>query len=246
MDEFQEAAEGMFEGKRKHTDFEKLIKMLAYRNDPRRIRTWLCRHPSTFFNSTQYEKLGSYLKLPEDYPWIISTGRDPHTINELNNKWISVATGSEDFSFKVMRKNQYEEQLFNCEDERFELDMTINGFTAAIETLEKIQREAQAAQTTGKKYAVDPKILTSIRLKPVYEIYGEVAEGMMENLVSQPLRAAPLMLKRLGNYRNGYLQQKKRQEEIWRECCEKNFYKSLDHKSFYFRQSEKKNTNTKG
>ncbi len=72
---------------------------------------------------------------------------------ELNDDWISVAHGSEDFSFKVMRKNEYEEQLFNCEDERFDLDWTINLHTSAIETLEKIQAEAQAAQDAGKMYA---------------------------------------------------------------------------------------------
>ncbi len=39
----------------------------------------------------------------------------------LNDKWVSVPTGSEDFSFKNMRKNQYEEALFRCEDERYEV-----------------------------------------------------------------------------------------------------------------------------
>jgi histone deacetylase complex regulatory component SIN3 len=31
---------------------------------------------------------------------------------------VSVPTGSEDFSFKNMRRNQYEEALFKCEDDR--------------------------------------------------------------------------------------------------------------------------------
>lgn len=42
----------------------------------------------------------------------------------LNDHWVSVTSGSEDYSFKHMRKNQYEESLFRCEDDRFEL--TIN------------------------------------------------------------------------------------------------------------------------
>ena len=41
----------------------------------------------------------------------------------LNDNWVSVTSGSEDFSFKAMRKNQYEESLFRCEDDRFEMDM---------------------------------------------------------------------------------------------------------------------------
>jgi len=37
---------------------------------------------------------------------------------------VSIPIGSEErSSFKHMRKNQYEEALFKCEDERFEIDM---------------------------------------------------------------------------------------------------------------------------
>lgn len=36
----------------------------------------------------------------------------------LNDNWVSVTSGSEDYSFKHMRKNQYEESLFRCEDDR--------------------------------------------------------------------------------------------------------------------------------
>lgn len=37
----------------------------------------------------------------------------------LNDHWVSVTSGSEDYSFKHMRKNQYEESLFRCEDDRW-------------------------------------------------------------------------------------------------------------------------------
>lgn len=36
----------------------------------------------------------------------------------LNDHWVSVTSGSEDYSFKHMRRNQYEESLFRCEDDR--------------------------------------------------------------------------------------------------------------------------------
>lgn len=50
----------------------------------------------------------------------------------------SIPTGSEDFSFKSTRKNIYEENLFKCEDERFELDMVIENNAAAIRVLEPV------------------------------------------------------------------------------------------------------------
>jgi paired amphipathic helix protein Sin3a len=37
----------------------------------------------------------------------------------LNDNWVSIPIGSEEStSFKHMRKNQFEEALFRCEDER--------------------------------------------------------------------------------------------------------------------------------
>jgi paired amphipathic helix protein Sin3a len=57
----------------------------------------------------------------------------------LNDIWVSVPTGSEDFTFKNQRKNQYEEVLFKCEDERYELDLVIELNTSAIRALEPIK-----------------------------------------------------------------------------------------------------------
>ena len=42
-------------------------------------------------------------------------------VEVLNDHWVSVTSGSEDYSFKHMRKNQYEESLFRCEDDRWVL-----------------------------------------------------------------------------------------------------------------------------
>lgn len=44
----------------------------------------------------------------------------------LNNHWVSVTSGSEDYSFKHMRKNQYEESLFRCEDDRLILPLAVD------------------------------------------------------------------------------------------------------------------------
>lgn len=49
-----------------------------------------------------------------------------------------------------MRKNVFEEQLFKCEDERFELDLTINRYNSTIETFERLQKEIQQATEKGE------------------------------------------------------------------------------------------------
>ena len=52
------------------------------------------------------------------YPIPIASQKMEIGSQVLNDHWVSVTSGSEDYSFKHMRKNQYEESLFRCEDDR--------------------------------------------------------------------------------------------------------------------------------
>lgn len=56
----------------------------------------------------------------------------------LNDHWVSVTSGSEDYSFKHMRKNQYEESIFRCEDDRFELDMLLESVNITAKKVEEL------------------------------------------------------------------------------------------------------------
>jgi len=60
----------------------------------------------------------SYRLLPKNYPMPPASNRTDLGASVLNDHWVSVTSGSEDYSFKHMRKNQYEESLFRCEDDR--------------------------------------------------------------------------------------------------------------------------------
>lgn len=68
---------------------------------------------------------------------------------------------------------------------------------------------------------------------------------MLKFLKTRPLNAINLILERLKPRRKGMIQHQIEQNKHWKEICEKNFYKSLDHRFFYFKQNEKKNTNSK-
>jgi hypothetical protein len=54
----------------------------------------------------------SYVKIPASYPKLECRGRTALDNSVLNDVYVNVITGSEDYSFKLMRKNQYEEALF--------------------------------------------------------------------------------------------------------------------------------------
>jgi histone deacetylase complex regulatory component SIN3 len=57
----------------------------------------------------------SYRLLPRNYPHLKVTHRNAIGREVFNDKWVGVTSGSEDYSFKHMRKNQYEENLFRAE-----------------------------------------------------------------------------------------------------------------------------------
>uniref|UniRef100_M4EGB7 Histone deacetylase interacting domain-containing protein n=1 Tax=Brassica campestris TaxID=3711 RepID=M4EGB7_BRACM len=101
----------------------------------------------------------------------------------LNDHWVSVTSGSEDYSFKHMRKNQYEESLFRCEDDRFELDMLLESVNAAINRvealLEKINNNTISIETpiclvaeikdiSDRKHIEDPLHAIAVGTKPSF------------------------------------------------------------------------------
>lgn len=91
----------------------------------------------------------SYREMPKEYQGFSCSGRSADEETVLNELWVSVPVGSEDNNFKHMRRNPNEEQLFKIEDERFELDMLIDGVAAAIARLEPVEEEIEALKATA-------------------------------------------------------------------------------------------------
>ncbi len=160
----------------------------------------------------------------------------------INDRWVSVPQGSEDFSFKNMRKNNYEESLFKCEDERYELEMTIYSFQSAMGALERTTKTLEGNQNV--KLGID--YFQNYRFKGIAKIYGENEDQIMELLNKNPSKAIPVVLSRLRTKTEQMEAHRAEMGKGWNDICEKNFHKSLDHRSFYFKQNERKNTNTKG
>jgi paired amphipathic helix protein Sin3a len=116
----------------------------------------------------------------------------------LNDSWVSVPTGSEDFSFKNMRKNQYEEALFRCEDERYEIDMVIDNNASAIHCLTPLNAEItslKAVEGFDWQFRLDRRSLGVLHLKAIARIYGEHGNEALELLRKNPAGAIPVILK---------------------------------------------------
>ena len=73
---------------------------------------------------TNQKRLGSsYRALPLEHQNQKCSSRDPYTASLLNDIWVSLPTWSEDSQFHSSKKNQFEDYVIRCEDERFELDI---------------------------------------------------------------------------------------------------------------------------
>lgn len=64
---------------------------------------------------------------------------------------------------------------------------------------------------------------------------------MLRLLPMNPARAIPIIYDRFRNSYEKFVEEKKDYLKQWRDVCEKNFQKSLDHRSFHFKSFEKKN-----
>ena len=236
------------------------------REKNRRQTTWLCRPLSDFHRSAwdngkvehpdpvvvNAERIGTYTKLPAEYPLIISTGRSPDAVRELNNQWFTVGKGSEHtgkgtehVSQKYMR-NSYEDALLRCEDERFELDVAISSFASCVDYLNRVQTEYQEAIEKGERYEIKEDSMRNPKMKPVFRMYGDSAQIMLEKFEADPVQVIPVLLYRLDMENDMLARKKVEQNKIWKEICEKNYHKSLDHKAVHFKQAERKETNNKG
>lgn len=194
----------------------------------------------------------SYRALPASYPIPPCSYRSKLEKAVCNDSWVSVPTGSEDFSFKNMRKNQYEEALFKCEDERFEIDMVIDANASTIVVMEPLAREIEVLKSKEDgaedklwSYVVDKGTFRVTHLNAISRIYGDAGTQILDLLRKYPAGAIPVILKRLKQKDEEWRRARQDLNKQWKEVNEKNYHKSLDHSSFYFKQKDKKQTSLK-
>eukprot|EP00189_Rhodosorus_marinus_P007299 CAMPEP_0184752766 /NCGR_PEP_ID=MMETSP0315-20130426/43753_1 /TAXON_ID=101924 /ORGANISM="Rhodosorus marinus, Strain UTEX LB 2760" /LENGTH=2242 /DNA_ID=CAMNT_0027232119 /DNA_START=421 /DNA_END=7149 /DNA_ORIENTATION=+ len=188
----------------------------------------------------------SYKRLPPDFVVPVCRGRSEIEKRTLNDYWVSVPMGSEDYSFKHFRKNQFEDNLFRCEDDRYELDMVIETNAAIIAKLEPIAATiGKLSSDEMKRHALADEALSPVHVRAIERIYGDHGSDIIEQVKLNPSVAIPVVLARLKQKDEQWRKARIEMNKIWREVCEKNYYKSLDHRSFYFKQADKKELSAK-
>ncbi|XAR51803.1 hypothetical protein NMG60_11006541 [Bertholletia excelsa] len=187
----------------------------------------------------------SYRLLPDDYPIPSASQRSELAVQVLNDHWVSVTSGSEDYSFKHMRRNQYEESLFRCEDDRFELDMLLESVSSTAKRVEELLNCLNDNTINPESLMRIEDHFTALNLRCIERLYGDHGLDVMEILRKNPSVALPVILTRLKQKQEEWSKCRSDFNKVWAEIYAKNHYKSLDHRSFYFKQQDSKNLSTK-
>ncbi|CAK1548870.1 unnamed protein product [Leptosia nina] len=192
------------------------------------------------------KRLGtSYCALPKEAAARRCSGRTPLCKEVLNDTWVSIPTWSEDSTFVTSRKTQYEEYIYRCEDERFELDVVIETNAATIRVLEGVQKKlSRMTSEEVAKYRLDDCLgghSPTIHQRALKRIYGDkVAVDIIAGLKKNPFVAVPVVLRRLKAKEEEWREAQKGFNKQWREQNEKYYLKSLDHQGINFKQNDLK------
>nr|XP_011463409.1 PREDICTED: paired amphipathic helix protein Sin3-like 4 isoform X2 [Fragaria vesca subsp. vesca] len=187
----------------------------------------------------------SYRLLPKNYPIPSASQRTELGCEVLNDHWVSVTSGSEDYSFKHMRKNQYEESLFRCEDDRFELDMLLESVNVTTKRVEELLEKINNNTIKTESPIQIKEYFTALNLRCVERLYGDHGLDVMDVLMKNASLALPVILTRLKQKQEEWARCRSDFNKVWADIYAKNYHKSLDHRSFYFKQQDSKSLSTK-
>eukprot|EP00898_Chlorokybus_atmophyticus_P000738 jgi/Chlat1/1665/Chrsp127S08674 len=207
---------------------------------------YLSRPVSELDLSTADRCTPSYRLLPKNYPKLRCSGRTKLCHSVLNDSWVSVTSGSEENTFKNMRKNQYEEALFRCEDDRYELDMVVESNTSTLKLLAQLNEQINSMTADERASFQIGDALTPIHTRCIERIYGDHGPDIVELLFKNPIVAIPVILSRLKQKDDEWRTVRGDMNKVWGEVYAKNYYKALDHRSFYFKQTDKKSLSARG
>ncbi|XP_051147504.1 paired amphipathic helix protein Sin3-like 4 [Andrographis paniculata] len=157
----------------------------------------------------------------------------------LNDNWICVASEeNKDYSSKHMLKNPYEENLFKCEDERFELDVLMESAKAASHRIERLLSNIESHKIKlDDSFRIEDH-LKAQDLRYIERLYGEHGLEVLERSIKSVEFSLPIMLSRLKQKLIEWTNCHAKLDTVWREINAKNYPKSLDYRSLYKQQAD--------
>ncbi|GAN05808.1 paired amphipathic helix protein Sin3a isoform 1 [Mucor ambiguus] len=174
------------------------------------------------------------------------SGRDQMCWEVLNDAYVSHPIwASEDSGFVASKKNQYEEALHRCEEERYEYDLNIEANLNTIALLKPIvERIERMSPEEQRAMRLEPGLggpTVSIYERIIRKIYDdERGTEIIDMMYQKPATVVPIVLKRLEIKDKEWRRAQRDWNKIWRDIDLKNFYRSLDYQSPVFKVNDRK------
>lgn len=189
----------------------------------------------------------SYRALPRCYRSPACSGKDEIAQEVLNFRYVSCPQfASEEDAFVASKKNQFEEALFKCEDDRFELDMLIDANQYTMALLQAVDQQISQLPTDEERrsFKLDSYLglgtSAVIPRRALSKIYGDRVGEVMDGLMKSPLTAVPVVMQRLVARDEEWRRVQKESQRVWNEVHTRNYYRALDHASISFKHVDKR------
>ncbi|KAG2220934.1 hypothetical protein INT45_010687, partial [Circinella minor] len=197
------------------------------------------------------ESSPSYRLVSKEWQNQPCSGRDQLCWEVLNDEYVSHPIwASEDSGFVASKKNQYEEAMHRCEEERYDYDLNIDANLNSIALLEPLAKkletmtlEEKAAFRLGPGLGGQSVTIYERIIKKVYD--DERGKEVIEMLYSNPSRVVPILLKRLSQKDEEWRKAQHEWNKAWREMDAKNFYRALDYQGMTFKSNDRKSMTVK-
>ncbi|KAL9657605.1 hypothetical protein ABK040_012685 [Willaertia magna] len=153
----------------------------------------------------------------------------------LNDELVSVPAGSEESS-GTHKKTQYDEIIYQCEDDRCELDIVIEQNLSTLKFLNVYINQLK----NNEQLTFNFEDLRDIHRASISRIYAEKGIEVLEGLRRNPSVSIPIIFKRLSQKGEEWKKARKELNRFWHDIYERNYEKAMESQASSFKQIEKK------
>jgi paired amphipathic helix protein Sin3a len=184
------------------------------------------------------QRIFSYYFEEDDEESNVFPGQTPEDKKVLNNNWVSQPPRRDDYRFKASPKNIYEENLFECEDGRYEMDLLVEKNAGLKQNLIKLENDWKTKNYFERRGIPLADLIGLTYLDHFKTLYGPDAEEYLKLLVQHPSAVIPVVVAMLNRKEIEINEKKIIFTEKWKVICAENSLKSLDHRGQYWKEQE--------
>lgn len=226
-------------------DLFEYMKNMTHSKKMNRRQYAIFNRPTCEIDFSKSLKMTGYYELPKDYPYRISSARKPWEAAILNDRLITIPTGSEEDK-NPMKKNHYEENLFKFEDQRYEIDLQIDVFNYVISELDKLYKKICDNNINTLTMEELEKEVSSSTIRFIIHFYEDCGQQVINKLLVHPkIVLNDIIIPRFKKKIEGKYQKKNEVDKTIKTTFDRFYYKSFDYRSFKFKNFDKKNNNAK-